>query len=370
MVWVNLPPPQLERLTVEVEEFQAEFPQYEVTLKTYNGPESLMTPLMTGDIQLDVALVSPALLGNLWKAQQIAPMSDFFPAAFVDSFAAQTLAGAVQNGAIWGLPETGGFHLMLFYNKALVDTPPTTTAQLQRMGSDRTAGQPWVLGLNSYDPLWLLPWLGGYGGQLTDESGRPTLNSPAMEQALSQYLSWHDPASGITPTGTYDEVLAQFLAGDIAMMVNGEWAMAELAGNHDIDWGLALLPAVGQPEENQPATPLVLGKYWAISRTATAEQAVAAAKFVEVITRPERQLAWAARFGQLPTRRSALVDPLITSDSLRRISVAQMQAGQTIPLGVNANFVLDAMRQPLAAALAGELTPAEAAQAMQDNLEP
>jgi ABC-type glycerol-3-phosphate transport system substrate-binding protein len=88
------------------------------------------------------------------------------------------------------------------------------------------------------------------------------------------------------------------------------------------------------------------------------------------MTRPERQLAWTAQFGLLPTRRQALNDPLITSDSGLRISAEQMQAGRVISLGTNANAILNAMSEPLRRAIDGELTPPEAAEMMQRNVNP
>jgi maltose-binding protein MalE len=146
--------------------FQSRFRQYQVKLQPYNSPESLMTPLVAGQIEVEVVLASQTVLSNLWKAEQIAPMSDFFPPSFVDSFAADTLEGASREGRLWGLPDTTGFHLLLFYNKEMVDTPPTTTEDMVKLARTLTDETHWGLGLNSYDPVWLLPWLAPYGGWL------------------------------------------------------------------------------------------------------------------------------------------------------------------------------------------------------------
>jgi ABC-type glycerol-3-phosphate transport system substrate-binding protein len=124
-----------------------------------------------------------------------------------------------------------------------------------------------------------------------------------------------------------------------------------------------------EEDESQAAAPLVLARYWAISRTARGNRIQAAAAFVEFITRPERQLDRTVRFGLLPTRREALDDPLIVNDSALRLSAEQMLAGRIIPLGVNADALLNAMREPLRQLLEGELTPEEAAEKMQENAE-
>jgi len=282
---------------------------------------------------------------------------------------AVTLSGATTNNQVWGLPETTGFHLLLFYNKDLVDTPPATTSELTQLGQALTNGSQWGLGLNSYDPLWVIPWLAPYDGSLTDANGQPTLNTPAMEKSLALYREWQNDENGIAPITTYDEMQGEFLDGNLAMMMTGDWAIGELSTAPEISWGVALLPKVDNEEESQPAAPLVLGKYWAISHTATENRAPAATAFLEFITQPERQLAWAAKFGSLPTRREALNDPLIVNDAIRRVSALQMQSGQPVPLGVNPNFLLDAMREPLRAVIDGELTPQKAAEIIQANAE-
>jgi ABC-type glycerol-3-phosphate transport system substrate-binding protein len=327
-----------------------------------------MTPLAAGEISFDVALVPPVLLGNLWLARHIAPMSDFVSSSFLDGFAAVTLAGAARDGAVWGLPDTAGFHLLLFYNRELVDTPPVTLLGLEELAQSLAGGSRQGLGVNSYDPLWVVPWLEPYGSWLTDAAGRPTLNTAAMEASLQLVQDWHHGPAGIAPTATYDEMLKQFLDGDVAMMINGDWAVAELNRAGQIDWGLARLPEVAQADGGQPAAPLVLARYWAISRSATENRALAAAAFLEFVTRPERQLNWTTRFDSLPTRREALDDPLIVNNPTRRISAAQMQAGRAILPGVNANTLLDAMREPLRGVIDGELTPQQAAEMMQANV--
>ncbi len=365
LVWESLPETQAKALAEDAEAFQKEFPYYAVTLRHYDSPENFMTPLMAGETQFDVVLASPVLLGSLWQAEQLAPMADFYAPAFLDSFASVTLLGARRDNQLWGLSDTAGFHLLLFYNRDLLDTPPGDTAELAKLAQ---AGSGPILGVNSYDPLWLLPWLPAYGGWLTSPTGRLTLDTPAMQKALALYQGWHDPKNGLASLTTYDEMRAQFLAGQLPLVIDGEWAIGELGRSTKINWGVAPLPGVVEEGESQAAAPLVLARYWAISRAVSGNRTLAAAAFVEFITRPERQLDRTVRFGLLPTRREALDDPLIVNDSTLRLSAEQMLAGRTIPLGVNADALLNAMREPLRQVLAGELTPEQAAEKMQENV--
>lgn len=370
VVWENLPEAQAKALAEDVQAFQKKSPHFTVTLRHYGEPEDFMTPLQAGEIGFDVALVSPVLLGSLWTAEQLAPLSDFFAPSFLDNFAAITLQGASRQGKVWGLADTAGFHLLLYYNRDLMDVPPADTKELEKFarrldGQGKIQGR--VLGLNSYDPLWLTPWLSAYGGWLVDSQGRPSLDTPAMQEALALYLGWQDKAKGLASITSYDEVRAQFMAGTLPLVIDGDWAIGELARADNLDWGVAPLPGVVLAEGTQPAAPLVLARYWVVSRKASGDKALAAASFMEFVTRPERQLDRTVRFGLLPTRREALDDPLIVNDSALRISSEQMLAGRAIPLGVNPDALLNALREPLRQALAGELSPEEAAKLMQDN---
>lgn len=374
-IWEGLPEAQAELLATDIETFQAEFPQFTVLQRHYDSQEDFMTALATGELEFDLVLASPVLLGSLWTTGQLAPMSDFFPPSFLDGFDSVTLQGATQAGQLWGIPDTAGFHLLLFYNRDLIDTPPANTTALAELartaqeGPDRIA---WGLGLNSYDPLWLVPWLTPSGGWLTDAAGQPALEPAAVQTALELHLTWlgrlpsqGEAAAAIAPLATYEEVRAQFLAGDVAMMIDGAWSIFELAQTEAINWGVARLPAVSIDEETQPAAPLVLARYWGIGRTVNGDRTLAAATFLEFITRPERQLAWASQFGLLPTRRQALDDPLIGDNPALKVSARQMRAGRMVSLGTNANAILNQMRDPLRQAIDGDLTPAEAAELMQ-----
>jgi hypothetical protein len=56
------------------------------------------------------------------------------------------------------------------------------------------------------------------------------------------------------------------------------------------------------------------------------------------------------------------------NDPLLRVSAQQMQAGRGLVLGADANRIFDAMRGPLRAVLNGDMSPEQAARAMQAAL--
>jgi ABC-type glycerol-3-phosphate transport system substrate-binding protein len=294
-------------------------------------------------------------------------LDERFPREFLAGFVSPALSGATRDGHIWGLPDTAGLHLLLFYNRDLIAVPPADTEELYRVAESFTGEGRWGLALNSFDPLWVVPWLWAYGGWLTDSQGDPTLDIPPMVNALTLYLSWQGRLTGVAPVTTYVEARELFTSGQAAMLIDGEWAIGELGQAGGVNWGVAPLPTVGETE--QPAAPMVAGRYWLLAGGLSETDRKAALDFLTFITRPERQLAWTAQFGALPTRLEALQAPAILGDPVLGVSAQQMQAGRGLLLGADANRIFDAMREPLRAVLEGDMAPEEAARAMQAGVE-
>lgn len=361
VLWENLPPAQADQLAVDITQFNESFPNILIDYQHYDQPQTLAAAILEGRVDYDILLTSTSLLRGLQQAGKLQPVDAFFPPGFLDEFAGVTLTGATRQKQVWGLPDTAGFHLLLFYNKDLLESPPVTVTDMQSLAETLTTDSRQGLVFNAYDPLWVLPWLGGYGGNLVDEAGKPALNSPAMVSALTLHQSL---SNRIGPLN-YVEARDLFSRRQAAMILDGEWAITELAAQSVVAWGVAPLPVVGD-DKRQPA-PLVLARYWAIGAETSGRRAEAAIKFMEFITDPNRQLVWTEAFGLLPTRRDALNAPLILTSPALRTSAAQMQAGVGLPLEVNAETLLDSMRQPLQQLLTGELSPAEAAAQMQEN---
>ncbi len=368
VLWENLPPAQGEKLAAEVADFEATQPHVTIDLQHYDDGQALVQAITGETVDFHVALGDASLAGALQAQDVLEPYDEGLPRGqFLENFVSPALTGATRDGHLWGLPDTAGLHLLLFYNRDLIAVPPENTERLYSVAESFTGEERWGLALNSYDPLWVVPWLWAYGGWLTDSDGVPTLDSPPMVNALTLYLSWQGRLTGVAPVTTYVEARELFNSGRAAMLIDGEWAIGELSQSETVDWGVAPLPVVG--ETGQPAAPLVAGRYWLMSGRLSDGEQKAAVNFLTFITAPERQLEWTAQFGTLPTRLEALKDPAIQNDPALRVSSQQMQAGHGLLLGVDANRLLDAMRQPLRAVLEGDMVPEEAARAMQEALE-
>jgi ABC-type glycerol-3-phosphate transport system substrate-binding protein len=366
VVWENLPPAQADALAADVAAFEAAYPNDTIEVQHYGNDATLVQAVTGETVDFHLALGDASLTSQLQAQGRLQPLDELFPPAFLESFVSPALTGATRDGHVWGLPDTAGMHLLLFYNRDLIATPPATTEELYTVAESFTAEGRWGLALNSYDPLWVVPWLWAYGGWLTDSQGNPTLDIPPMANALTLYLGWQGRLTGVAPVKTYVEARRLFTDGQAAMLIDGDWAIGELRGAGGLNWGVAPLPVVGTTK--QPSAPLVVGRYWVVRQQLPSAERQAAADFLSFITAPKRQLAWTAQFGLLPTRREALQDPAIVNDPLLRVSAQQMQAGRGLVLGADANRIFDAMRDPLRAVLNGDMSPEQAARAMQAAL--
>jgi ABC-type glycerol-3-phosphate transport system substrate-binding protein len=367
VLWEDLLPAQASALAADVTAFEGTQPNYTLEVQHYDDAQTLIEAITGETVEFDLVLGDASLASALQAQAALEPLDEQLPREFLESFASPAMTGATQDGHLWGLPDTAGLHLLLFYNRDLIGVPPANTEELYTVAESFTHEGNWGLAMNSYDPLWVVPWLWAYGGWLTDGDGNPTLNTPPMVNALTLYLSWQGRLTGVAPVVSYVEARDLFASGQAAMLIDGEWAIGELNQAKEVNWGVAPLPFVG--ETAQPAAPLIAGRYWLMRSGLPATQRDAAMDFLTFITAPERQLAWTAQFGLLPTRLEALDDPAILSDPFLRVSAQQMQAGRGLLLGIDANRLLDAMREPLRAVLEGDMVPEEAARAMQAALE-
>ncbi len=370
VVWENLPPAQADALAGDVAAFEAAYPNDTVEVQHYSDNPTLVQAVAGETVDFQLALGDASLASQLQAQGRLQPLDEIFPPQFLEGFVSPALTGATRDRHVWGLPDTAGLHLLLFYNRDLIATPPANTEELYTVAESFTSEGRWGLAVNSYDPLWVVPWLWAYGGWLTDSQGSPTLDIPPMADALTLYLGWQGRLTGVAPVKTYVEARRLFTSGQAAMLIDGEWAIGELrqAGGQagGLNWGVAPLPVVGATK--QPSAPLVVGRYWLMRQQLPAAERKAATDFLSFVTAPKRQLAWTAQFGLLPTRREALEDPAIVNDPLLRVSAQQMAAGRGLMLGVDANRIFDAMRGPLRAVLNGDMSPEQAARAMQAAL--
>lgn len=136
----------------------------------------------------------------------------------------------------------------LIYNKALVKTPPSTFEEVRELDRQLTKDDKkailWDYN-NTYFTWGMLAAEGGYvfkkdeNGFDTSDIGVNSAGAIAGAETLSSLIK-----DGIMPKGaSYADMEAGVNQGNVAMMINGPWAWANLKKS-GIDFGVAPIPAV------------------------------------------------------------------------------------------------------------------------------
>jgi arabinogalactan oligomer/maltooligosaccharide transport system substrate-binding protein len=298
--------------------------------------------------------------GPFTTAEIIVPVDDLVDLGL---YADGALAAVDLNGQHWGVPITSGNHLMLYYNKDLVPTPPATTDDLLAMADDLKAQGVTPLAYNQTEAFWLVPWLGGFGGAVFAEDGvTPTLNTPEMVATLAWLKQLKDEGI-VPPESDYPGADTLFQEGKAAMIINGDWTLGAYKDLFGDKLGVARIPTVSAT--GKPPAPYTSGKYFMVPAGLDEDTQAVVVDFIKFATNEANQLDMVSLLARLPALKTALEDASITADPYLAGSADQMVAGVGMPAVVEMRCNWDAMKPEMLAVLAGDKTPEDAAAAMQ-----
>ena len=299
--------------------------------------------------------------GPFTDAELIMPVDDLFDLSlYVDS----ALAAVKLGDQTWGVPISNGNHLMLLYNKDLVETPPADTDELVAMGQELTTADQYGLVYNQTEPFWLVPWLGGFEGAVFAEDGvTPTLDTQAMVDTL-QFLYDIKYTTPIIPAESdYNGADTLFKEGKAAMIINGDWSLGGYSDLLGDKLGVARIPMVTATGEWPK--PYTAGVYFMLPDGLEGAKLDAVKGFIGFVTNPANQALMIAKLNRLPALAAALDDPLIANSEILKGSADQMVVGTPMPTVSEMRCNWDAMKPEMQAVLADTKSPEDAAVAMQ-----
>jgi arabinogalactan oligomer/maltooligosaccharide transport system substrate-binding protein len=301
------------------------------------------------------------------EVELLMPIDDRFD---IDRYVESASAAVRLDGQIWGLPINSGGHLMLIYNKDLIERPPRTTDELVAMGMTLTTDDQYGLVYNQTDPQWLVPWLGGFAGSVFAEDGTtPTLNTQEMVNTL-QFLYDLRTTTPIVPEDSdYEGAHILFTRGEAAMIINGDWSLSSYKQAFGDKLGVARIPQVSTTGEWPH--PYTSGTYFMFPVNTASDQVKleAVTDFAKFVTSAENQELLVTELNRLPTLKEALEAPAILDDPILKGSADQMIVSRPEPTVSEMRCNWDAMTPEMQAALSGDKLPEEAAVDMQQAAE-
>ena len=316
----------------------------------------------------DIMLWAHDRIGEWADAGLLKPLtiSDDFKAGFIP----MSWDAVTHNKQIWGYPLALEAVSLIYNKKYVTGNPPAQLSEISAFAKELKTKSPNVVAvLWDYDtPYFTWPFLasgGGYpfkevaGSYDTKDIG--VANDGAVK-GLKEVVDLI--TAGIMPKGASYSVMEQKMnSGELAMMISGPWAWANLRKN-GIDFGLAPLPGVG----GNPGKPFV-GVLTALTNRST-PNADLAAQFIEkyVCTADGLKIIDADVPIGVPALKS-LYDEMAAKNPLIKVTYDNAQNGVVMPNIPQMGKFWSSMASAFQIATNGQASPEAALADAKKNME-
>ncbi len=248
--------------------------------------QKLTVALAAGDLP-DIAVVERAWAARLARAGRLMPLDGFLDVQVLDDFHPNARAAYTMQERVWAVPADG-FCSVLFFNRALMPTPPHTWEELRGLVPETQ----YAIGHVPYvEMLW------SAGGRVC-EFNQSGLTAPSALRTLQFLLELRD-------TGRSDARMLADPARGFAAFLNGDAAMtvassAWIARMRDAGFPVDMAPL---PGENGPVSRLGDMAIVVFARHAAAKRDGIGA-VLDFLTGPAVQGSGAVARGSRPVRQS------------------------------------------------------------------
>ncbi len=358
---------RVQAMDMLIEQFNAENPDVRVRQETFpfdSYQQSVAAAVSAGQGP-DVVQLFYGYVASWQRAGYIEPLpQEHLPNDWIEEYFVP-MVGAVKVGDdYYGLP-TAVRSLALFYNKDMFaeagldpEAPPTTWDEFVEVAKALTIKR---------GPLYQRVGY-GFGGQdhhlirtvLMNQLGTPPYSADNTEvlygdgvgeEALRIWTDWQ----------LVDEIgIIEFIPGtsgyrdgfinqeNIAMMIDGSFAIGQVENGAQFEWGVAELPTFENGVRSN------YGSFWMNGVTPRAyespEKLEAAARFIRFVTSPEAMRTWLEIVGELPAARELIDDPELLADPVYGPFIAGLEyaeATQFVDELAQRDVMLDAYNRVL-----------------------
>jgi arabinogalactan oligomer/maltooligosaccharide transport system substrate-binding protein len=290
-------------------------------------------------------------LADISKKVSAADKRDFLKSAW---------AYGVWKGKTYAVPQVTDAPALL-YNKAMFRaagaTVPKTIAQLEATCKKFGDGKGIFLRGDAY---FVQPWIWAYGGGLVNPLRREILIATRGSiNGMTAYKRLFDSSCAVDNedfANDYGNMQTAFKNGDVAMIVNGPWATADIlsgtAFKNRANLGVAPVPR-GPAGQGSP----VGGHSYVISKRA--KNVDAAYKFVQWLSRAGNQAVFAQKNNLLPTRQSAYKTRAVKANPIISAFLAQMIVARARPVLPEGGAIYTDFGPNVQKVLLGQSTPTQ-----------
>jgi arabinogalactan oligomer / maltooligosaccharide transport system permease protein len=278
------------------------------------------------------------------------------------------------------LGDRYGNHLALIYNQDFVLEAPKTIEELvdaaeksvkELDGDGRKARARYGLVWNYVEPYFVVPFFTGFGAWVfedqptADGQWTPALDTPQMIRSLEFLADMRRRENLLSRSADYESAQAQFLGGQAAMIIDGDWSWQKYLSADGVDAVVVPLPDVA--ETGLPMAPMASPKGYSLTAFAEGQEAEDAMALIRFLTNKETQHRFLEEQKILPSLLALRDDPLVTDDDVMAVSLLQAKRARVMPVAVELRAVWDGMRAPYQSLMNGQIDAQAAAELMQRN---
>ncbi|MGW6579862.1 extracellular solute-binding protein [Streptomyces globisporus] len=323
-----------------------------------------------GDGAPDVIRSEVAWTPDFANLGYLAPLDGTAALKNQDDFLKQAVASTKYEDKTYAVPQVID-SMGIFYNKKMFKEAgveaPADLADLKTVAEkikDKTGKTG--LYLRGDDPYYFLSFLYGEGGDMVDAGSKSvTIDKPEGVKAFKAVKALVDDGTAKTDASDgWENMMQAFKNGDVAMMINGPWAVADtLTGKEFTDkanLGVAPVPA-GSAAQGAPQGGHNLAVY-AGSKNLDASYA-----FVEYMTSVDSQATAAGELNLLPTRTSAYAKKEAVDSEIVGFFKPVVETSVERPWIPEGGSLFEPLRIEYTKVLTGQTTPEKAAKATGDS---
>lgn len=237
-----------------------------------------------------------------------------------DQYFAGPWKSCMYDGKLHGIP-VGSNCLALYYNVDMLKDagvePPTTWDELKdaakKLTRDGVKGMAISAPNNEEGTFQFIPWLLSTGATVEKVDGPEGIKAFAFLQDLIKdgYMSIE------VINWTQADVCKQFMAGNVAMMLNGPWQLPTIEKEApDLNFGITLAP------KDKQYSSVLGGENWGVVKGENVEASV---EFIKYLAEPDVLKSYISKFGYIPSRKDVASDAQFTDNPMLKIFVDQLQ---------------------------------------------
>ncbi|MFD5201062.1 extracellular solute-binding protein [Streptomyces sp. NPDC058375] len=323
-----------------------------------------------GDGAPDVIRSEVAWTPDFANLGYLAPLDGTAALKNQDDFLKQAVASTKYEDKTFAVPQVidsmGVFYNKKMFKEAGVEAPANlddlkTVAKKIKDKTGKTG-----LYLRGDDPYYFLSFLYGEGGDMVDAGSKSvTIDKPEGVKAFKAVKELVDDGTAKTDASDgWENMMQAFKNGDVAMMINGPWAVADtLTGSEFTDkgnLGVAPVPA-GSAAQGAPQGGHNLAVY------AGSKNLEASYAFVEYMTSVDSQATAAGELNLLPTRTSAYAKKEAVDSEIVGFFKPVVETAVERPWIPEGGSLFEPLRVEYTKVLTGQTTPEKAAKATGDS---